>query len=161
MLKSLARNSKIQRYIAGLSAVFVTGWATLEPGVLMNVLNGVFMGTIVATIAAYYRLIVNAIRGEYEYDRVQQMTFGLFILWLSVGVTVGVSIYARSTEYYTVTYTAAAVSRYMAIIAAVMQMRSLDYSYALLHGRDKNLLWFSIILGIIVMIAVIILQTYP
>lgn len=160
MLRSLARNHRIQWAIAGLVAVFIALRAVIEPGLLMSILNGVFAGAVVTIVAAYYRLIVAALRIDGEHDRVGQMTLGLFLLWMSVVVGVVVSIYARSTEYYTATYTASAVSRYIAIIAAFMQMRSLDYGFALLHGRDKKMLWTSIVLGAAVGVTAIVLQQW-
>lgn len=160
MLRSLARNYRMQWAIVGLIAGFFALRAALGPNLLMSILNGVFAGAVVTIVAAYYQLIVTAIRGDGEYDRVGQMTLGLFLLWLSIIVNVGVSIYARSTEYYTATYTGAAAARYIAIIAAVMQLRSLDYSFALFHGRDKTMIGASLILGAVVAISAIVLQQW-
>ena len=158
MLKSLARNGRMQLTIVGLIAGFFALKAALDPNLLMSLLNGLFAGSVVTIIAAYYRLIVAAIRGDGRYGRVQQMTLGLFLLWVSIVVNVGVSIYARSTEFNPSTYTGAAASRYIAIVAAVLQMRSLDYAYALFHGRDKAMLWTSLVLGAAVTVTVIVLQ---
>jgi len=160
MFKSLVRNGRMQLAIVGLIAGFFALQAALEPSLLMSILNGLFAGSVVAIVAAYYRLIVAAIRGGGEQGRVQQMTLGLFLLWVSVVVNVGVSIYARSTEIYTATYTAAAAARYLAIVAAVLQMRSLDYAFALFHGRDKVMIWTSLVLGAVVAVATIALQQW-
>jgi len=160
MFRSLARNGRMQLAIVGLTAGFFALRAALHPSLLMSILNGVFAGSVVTIIAAYYRLIVAAIRGDGPYGRVQQMTLGLFLLWVSIVVNVGVSIYARSTEIYTATYTAAAAARYIAIIAAVLQMRSLDYAYALFHGRDKAMIWTSLVLGAAVTVTTIVLQQW-
>ena len=160
MLKSLARNGKMQLTIVGLIGGFFALREALDPSLLMSLLNGVFAGAVVTIIAAYYRLIVEAIRGSVQQERVQQMTLGLFVLWMSMVVNVGVSIYARSTEFDPSTYTGAAAARYLAIIAAVLQMRSLDYAYALFHGRDKTMIWTSLVLGAFVAIAIVILQQW-
>ena len=160
MLRSLARNGRMQLVNAGLIAGFIALWATVDQNLLMSILNGLFAGSVVTIIAAYYRLIVAAIRGDGEYDRVQQMTLGLFLLWVSIVVNVGVSIYARSTEIYTATYTAAAASRYIAIVAAVLQMRALDYAYALFHGRARAMIWTSLVLGAVVTVTVVALQQW-
>lgn len=162
MLRSLARNYRMQWAVVGLIAGFFALRAALGPGLLMSVLNGVFAGAVVTIVAAYYQLIVTAIRGDGEYDRVGQMTLGLLLLWVSVVTIVGVSIYARSTEaeYFTAPYTAAAASRYLAIIAAVLQLRSLDYSFALFHGRDKTMIGASLVLGAAVAVTTIVLQQW-
>ena len=158
MLRSLARNFRMQAAILGLVTAFFLMWGATEPALLMVVLNGLFAGAIVTIGTSYYHLIVSAIRGDGEYDRVRLMTLGIFMLWLSVVMTVSVSIYARSTELYTATYMAAAGARYTAIIAAIMQMRSLDYGYALWQGRDRVLIWAGTIAGAIVAAGAIILQ---
>ena len=158
MLKSLALNRFLWG-IAGLTAVFFALRETVEPNLLMSILNGLFAGAVVTIVAAYYRLIWAAVRGDGEYDRVRQMTLGLFLLWAAMVLNVLVSIYARSTEFEVTTYTGAAASRYIAIIAAVMQVMSLDYGFALFHGRDKVLLWASLVLGAAVAVTTIVLQT--
>jgi len=160
MLKSLARNGRMQLTIVGLIGGFFALKAAFDPSLLMSLLNGVFAGAVVTIIAAYYRLIVEAIRGDGERDRVQQMTLGLFVLWIAMVVNVGVSIYARSTEFDPTTYTGAAGARYLTIIAAVLQMRSLDYAYALFHGRDRTMIWTSLVLGAAVAVAVVVLQQW-
>jgi len=144
--------------VLGLGAAFFAMWLTAEPTVLMAVLNGLFAGAVVAIATSYYRLIVSAIRGDGEYDRVRLMTLGIMCLWISVVATVGVSIYARSTELYTATYMTAAGARYLAIIAAVMQMRSLDYGWAMFNSKDRFLIWTGTIAGAIVAAVAIFIQ---
>jgi hypothetical protein len=150
----------MQVAIAALIGGFFALRELLDPSLLMSLLNGVFAGAVVTLVAAYYRLIVAAIRGNGEQGRVQQMALGLFVLWMSMVVNVGVSIYARSTEFDPTTYTGAAAARYLAIIAAVLQMRSLDYAYALFHGRDRTMIAASLFLGVAVAIAVVALQQW-
>ena len=157
MLKSLALNRFLWG-IAGLTAVFFALRETVEPDLLMSILNGLFAGSVVTIVAAYYRLIWAAVRGDGDYDRVRQMTLGLFLLWAAMVLNVLVSIYARSTEFEVTTYTGAAASRYIAIIAAVMQIMSLDYGFALFHGRDKMMLWTGLFLGALVAVVTVVIQ---
>lgn len=145
---------------AGLLALFFVLQETLTTTTFMNALNAVFAGAVVTILAAYYRLIWSAVRGEGDYDRVRQLSMGLFLLWVSIVMTVGVSIYARTSDYYITTYAASAASRYVAIIAAFMQVNALDYGFALFHSRDKRMLWASLILGIAVMVVTFVFQEW-
>jgi len=159
MFKSLALN-RVLWASAGLVAVFVALQQLLDPNLLMSILNGLFAGAVVTIVAAYYRLIWAAVRGDGEYDRVRQLTLGLFLLWVAIVVNLGVSIYARSTEYQPATYTGAALARYLAIIAAVLQVGALDISFALFHGRDRAVLWACLVLGVVVAVTAIAVQQW-
>ena len=145
---------------AGLVALFLVLQETLTTTVFMNALNAIFAGAVVTILAAYWRLIWSAVRGEGAYDRVRQLAMGLFLLWVSIILIVGVSIYARTSDYYITTYAASAASRYVAIIAAIMQVNALDYGFALFHSRDKRMLWASLILGIAVAITAFVFQEW-
>lgn len=160
MFRSLVFN-RVLWAAAGLVAVFVAMDAFIDPNLLMSVLNGLFAGLIVGVLAAYYRLIWEAIRGDGEYDRIRGYSLGLFLPWVALFMLISVSIYSRSTEYYSGSnYMAAALGRYIAIIAAVMQVNALDFGYAFLHGRDKMVVRASIVLGIAVAVTTVAFQQW-
>jgi len=160
MFRSLALN-RVLWAATGLLLVFVAMHTLVEPNMLMGVLNGLFAGMIVGIVAAYFRLIFEAIRRGGEYDRIRGYSLGVFLPWVALFILIGVSIYTRSTELYTGSnYMAGALGRYIAIIAAVMQVNALDFSYALMHGRDKMIVRASIVLGIVVALATIAVQQW-
>jgi len=160
MYRSLALN-RVLLTAAGLIVVFVAMKVFIEPNLLMSVLNGLFAGMTVGIVAAYYRLIWEAIWRGGEYDRIRSYSLGLFLPWVALFVLIGVSIQARTTELFTgPNYTAGALGRYIAIIAAVMQVNALDFSYALLHGRDRVMVRSGVVLGLVVAVATIAIQQW-
>lgn len=125
---------------------------------LIVLLNGLFVGSAVAIIVAYWKLLWYAILGIRPYDRVRQMTIGFFLCWLAYVLGVMVSIYLRSTGAITTPIVLTAASRYVAIIAAVLQVTAPDFGLGIFHGRDRKTLWTGISLGGLVAIAAIWMQ---
>lgn len=122
---------------------------------LVVVLNGVFAGTMAAVTVAYWRLMWNAVLGIRPYDRVRQMTLGFALCWLAYILGVAISIYFRSAGVDVNSSLLTAASRYVAIIAAVLQVTAPDFGLGLFHGRDRKVLATGVIIGFIVAVAVI------
>lgn len=131
---------------------------TLPSGVLIGVLNGVFTGAMAALVVAYWRLLWNAVRGIRPYDRVRQMTLGFATCWIAYGIGVLVSVYLQSSGFDQRASTMVAFSRYMAILAAVLQVTAPDFGLGLFHGRDRKTLWTGIVVGLVVASAVTLMQ---
>jgi len=158
MLRSLATNVTVQAVILGLAAFFALLWTYVPPDILVICLNGVFVGSLVTVGAAYYKLLKAALRGDTLYDRTRFMTLSIAILWISVIISVGASVYSRMADTYSTVFLLSAIARYMAIVAALMQMRSLDYGWAMFHAHDRVMIWASTFLGVTVGIGVIAMQ---
>lgn len=158
MLRSLATNVTVQVVILGLAALFAALWTILPPDILVIILNGVFVGSLVTVGASYYKLLRATLRGDTMYDRTRFMTLSIAILWFSVIVSVAASVYARMNDTYSTTFLLSAIGRYLAIVAALMQMRSLDYGWAMFHSHDRVMIWASTFLGVTVGAGIIAIQ---
>lgn len=157
MLANLAIN-RVFISSLGLAAIFFGLVATMDPVNLIVGLNGLFVGAIVAVLVAYHRLIIGAALGIGEYNRVRQMTLGFAVLWAVVCVGVYNSIYLRSSGYEIPANSLTAAARYLAIIAAVLQVTAPDFGLGLFHGRDRRVLWTGGALGFIAACVTIGLQ---
>lgn len=143
-----------------LTAAFV-GLASMLPiENLIATLNGVFAGAAAALIVAYWRLLVNAILGVNPYDRIRQMTLGFALCWVAYGLSVLFSVYARSSGFDMNSSYVTAISRYIAIIAACLQISAPDFGLGIFHGRDRKMLWGSITIGLVVAVCVVLMQDH-
>lgn len=122
---------------------------------LVVVLNGVFAGTMAAVTVAYWRLMWNAVLGIRPYDRVRQMTLGFALCWLAYILGVSISIYFRSAGVDVNSSLLTAASRYVAILAAILQVTAPDFGLGLFHGRDRKVLATGVTVGLIVAIIVV------
>jgi hypothetical protein len=139
-----------------LSAVLFAGLAWVVPvSELTILLNGVFAGTMAAITVAYWRLLWNAVLGIRPYDRVRQMTLGFALCWAAYILGVAISIYFRSAGVDVNSSLLTAASRYVAIIAAMLQVTAPDFGLGLFHGRDRKVLATGITVGLIVAVIVV------
>lgn len=132
----------------------------LNPDQLIVILNGLFTGSIAAVLVAYGPLIWYAICGKQPYDRVWQMTLGFAILWAAVCVGVSNSIFIRTTGDALPANDLTPIARYMAIIAACVQVTAPDFGLGIFHGRDRKVLWSAITMGLLVAAIIIIVQQH-
>lgn len=123
------------------------------------ILNGIFAGTMAAIVVAYWRLLWNAVLGIRPYDRVRQMTLGFALCWTAYVLGVMVSIYLRSAGAEINTSVLTAASRYVAIIAAMLQVSAPDFGLGLFHGRDRKVLTASVTVGLLVAVVIMLAQT--
>ena len=131
----------------------------LGPNDLIILLNGLFAGAMTAVVVAYGPLIAYAIVGKHPYDRVWQMTLGFAILWAAVCVGVANSVWLRAmTDYTPPPSDLTPIARYLAIVAACVQVTAPDFGLGIFHGRDRKVLWSAVSLGLLVAVGVIVLQ---
>lgn len=157
MLANLALN---RVFIGGcaLAAIFF-GLLAYVPAVPLIVgLNGLFVGCMVAVMVAYHRLIIGAWLGIGEYNRVRQMTLGFAVLWIVVLLGAANSIYLRAKGVDIPTTPLTSATRYLAVIAAFLQVTAPDFGLGLFHGRDRRVLWTAGISGLVSAVATIFLQ---
>jgi hypothetical protein len=139
-----------------LSAILFAGLAWAVPvSELTILLNGIFAGTMAAITVAYWRLLWNAVLGIRPYDRVRQMTLGFALCWAAYILGVLISIYFRSAGIDVNSSLLTAASRYVAIIAAMLQVTAPDFGLGLFHGRDRKVLATGVTVGLIVAIIVV------
>lgn len=153
---------RILNKIVGIAVALVALFGVLVVQVpldrLVVLLNGVFAGTMAAILVAYFPLLRNAILGVHPYDRVRQMTLGFFLCWLAYCVIVLVSIYSNTVGIDNGADILTATSRYLAIVAAALQVTAPDFGLGLFHGRDRKVLTAGAISGLLVAVVAILVQ---
>lgn len=132
---------------------------TIPVNMLIILLNGVFAGACTALIVAFYPLVRDSILGQSRFDRVRQMTAGFFLCWIAYILSTYTSVYMRAADLQVTSSYLTAVSRYIAIIAAVLQATAPDFGLGLFHGRERKTLWTGMSLGAGVAIFVVLAQT--
>jgi hypothetical protein len=142
-----------------LTAIYVGLHEGLGLNRFIIVMNGAFIGAGVAFIVAFYDLFEDAILTRGAYDRVRQMALSMLIIWLALALGTASSIYGIVSGGYVQLSEFAALSRYLAILGGVAQITSPDVGQPLLYGRDRKLLLFAIVLGIVASIFLIVIQT--
>jgi hypothetical protein len=157
MMKSHNINSVL--LLAGVAVAIFAGLAVFVPlDELVILFNGVFVGAMTAVAVAYWRLVWNSLMGVSPYDRVEQMTLGFFFCWVAYCIAVSGSIYYHSAGIASNATFMTALSRYVAIIAAILQVSAPDFGLGIFHGRDRKTLWLGTSLGLIIGLLVIWLQ---
>jgi len=145
--------------ILAAAALFVALLAVMPLPQFIVILNGIFAGTMAAIEVAYWRLLLNAVLGIRPYDRVCQMTLGFALCWLAYTLGVAISIYFRSARVDVNSSLLTAASRYVAIIAAMLQVAAPDFGLGLFHGRDRKVLFTSVVVGFVVAVFIMLAQT--
>lgn len=151
-------NRVIMASLAAL-AFFVVLVVSVRMENLIIALNGIFAGTMAAIAVAYWRLLWNAVLGIRPYDRVRQMTLGFALCWFAYLLGVAISICFRTAGYDVNTSLLTAASRYVAIIAAILQVTAPDFGLGLFHGRERKTMWTGIIFGLVVALFMILSQS--
>lgn len=151
----------VNRVIAatiGLSLLFFVLASAIEPEALIVLLNGIFVGSMAAIFVAYWAILRNALLEITPYNRVRQMTLGFFLAWLAYGLIVAVSV-NNNYQNADVSYSyATAASRYIAIVAAWLQVTAPDFGLGIFHGRDRKVLYTGVLVGAVVAAAVVWVQ---
>jgi hypothetical protein len=103
------------------------------------------LGSIASVMVAYGQLVWLTVIGKHPYDRVWQMTLGFATMWASLLLGSIVSIvYVQDVSYEVI------VARYLAFIAACLQVTAPDFGLGIFHGRDRKTLWVCTVTGLIV-----------
>jgi hypothetical protein len=127
---------------------------------LIIILNGLFFGSVTAIIFAFGKILVNSIKGVTPYDRVEQMTIGFFLAWFALILLMVASVYLHASgQSYKATFLAAS-GRYVAIVAAWVQLTAPDFGLGIFHGRDRKILYSSVLIGGIISLVFIYIQNF-
>lgn len=128
------------------------------------VLNGIFTGSMFAILFAYWRIIGAAfVTGSVRYSRVDQIALGFFLCWIGYDLQVAISIYYRILGINAVniddfTSMLIVASRYVAIVAAWLQVTAPDFGRGIFYGRERKILWFGVSLGMVISAVLIYAQ---
>lgn len=136
----------ILRVVLGLDAVII-------------LFNGAFIGAGITFMIAFYRLFLDAIVGNGEYDRVRQMAVSMIVIWAAVSCLIIASITVRIQGAPVNLVEWSAAGRYLAVMGGIAQVTSPDVGEPLFQSRDHKLLIFAVIVGTLVAVALMVLQT--
>ena len=153
--------SIINRVMIGAALATVGFFAlyfTMTTEHMVVLMNGLFAGSIAAIVVAYWKLLWNAVLGIRPYDRVRQMTLGFALCWFAFCLLIWSSIYLVSAGAPVNSTIFGLAGRYVAIIAAVLQVTAPDFGLGIFHGRDRKVLTAGLITGFLVALATILLQ---
>lgn len=141
------------------ACVFFAAAALVPTNVLIIALNGIFIGTMFAISIAYGELMWDAIWGnKRKYDDVRQMVAAIFIGWAAYGISVASSVYLKAIDASGQALILTAAGRYLAVIAAVMQITAPNLGEPFFYGRDRKLLWAGVAVGLIVAVVLMLVQ---
>lgn len=142
------------RVFGGAVASAIVFWVlihTVPLDTLIAAFNGVFFGCMAAVLVAFGPLLWNTLRGGGPYDRVRQMTLGWFLCWVAYVISSYTSVYSRSIGYPPpMPSTLTLISRYVAVLAAILQVTAPDFGLGIFHGRDRKTLWTGFSIGLVV-----------
>lgn len=156
--------TKVRRFIpyfVALSAIlFATGHLLFDNTTFLVILNSIFIGSIVAVTITYYKLLWDTLYNFKEYTRARHFALGVFLAWLAIVVLVCNSIIVRSTNLsddIPVSYLGT-IGRYLAIVAAWIQITAPDLVIGTVDAEDKKTLTLGIVVGAILMLITLFLQ---
>ena len=161
MFQNLALN-KFYGYGVGIALSFAFLIYAFNLAALIIVLNGVLTGCGVAVAVAFWRLFWRAIRGVEPYSDTKQMALSIALMWIVIGLSVASSFQLRLglTEDIPAPLVTTVLSRFLAIVAAVVQVATLDFGQGVFYGPDRKLMWLAGSIGFVVALAAILAQTY-
>lgn len=158
MLSNLSINKAILYALLAFTVLLFL-LSAFDTSNLITVLNGVFVGTMLSITVAYGPLFWKAIIGDQSvYPDARQLTAGFFITWAAYGFTVYASTHVRMMDLPTTPLFETAISRYLAILGAIVQITAADYGKGVFYGRDRKTLYYAGGIGFVVGLIVIALQ---
>lgn len=159
----MSPNVKLNRVIAGivlLGLLFLLLVTVIPAPSLIIILNGIFFGALVSIGVVYYRLIWAALSGRHIYDRVRQMTLGFAVLWGAITLGIAQSIWFRAMGDDVLNTHIGALVRFLAIVAAILQVTAPDYGAGWFDGLERRVLWLSLGCGSLCAFAIILIQAF-
>lgn len=157
-MKNVLRSSFTSHIIVG-GLGFAVLASTFSLNGLIVMLNGLFAGSIVGLLVAFGPLIWVLLRGKESPSRAQELALGFFSLWIAYILATYVSVWTRSIGEPTANPSyVSALSRYIAVYAAVRQVTAPDYGLGFIYGRDRKILFAALGLGLLVAASLIIIQ---
>ncbi len=159
MHANLKNNSALYIGAAFVTLIYLALMIITPLNTLIVVLNGVMIGSGIAIVIAFGGTLVYSIQGLTPYNRVRQMTIGFFLCWLALYLGVFSSVYLRASGVEIPSSPLTATSRYIAVIAAWLQLTAPDFGLGIFHGRDRKILYGSAVVGVIASVFLVYAQS--
>lgn len=148
--------------VIGIAAFALIGLSlilTILPlGKTIVMLNGIYAGSVIGIIFAYWRLIAATVIGDPPFDRARQYALGTFFLWSAYTATVFISIIVRASGGDPAPYMIVAGSRWIAIIAAWLQVTAPDFGDGFFGSADRKVLWIAVLISATLSVLMIVFQ---
>lgn len=159
MIKRLAGNHAVKASIA-IFAFLSAALFFIETPVLITILNGAFIGVLIAVGVAYREILWAAVSNRAEYDGPRQFALGVAFLWAGMILSRFYSVLYRSQVDlgWLQSSPMIPISITFAIIGGILQISAPDFGTGLFATRDRKRLWFSCTIGALVGFVVIMFQ---
>lgn len=148
--------------VTGLFAASVVFYALLYAlmpmSLLIEVLNGLFLGVAVAVIAVYSPLLMRAFKAK-EFDRVSQFAVGITCIGISSVMNRAVNAFGRifDAEYNILNSPWVGLSAFVAIIGGILFITAPGMESGKLAYNKKHVAW-GLLAGSVVAAVMIYLQ---
>lgn len=152
---ALSRAMVVSFAIIGAFAMFTYAF---KPNDLIVLLNGLLVGSLVSVAFAFSRLMFYAVFDGDQYTRSRQYAIGVMLCWVVIAIGTSVSIYVNAINLPVPVFLAVAFARFLAIIAAILQVTSPDFGLGVMYGRDRKMMYLSMVIGAAVAFAAIVAQ---
>lgn len=146
--------------VAGATVALAAAGAYMVPHNLMTLLNGLFVGSFVSLAVVVRSLAWNSIVGRIKYRDVSVFTLGLLFVMAGALLWVMTSIYINASDFYSPTYTAIVIAKYLMICGFLSMAYSPDVGVGLLDGHDRQIIALSVVAGLLVAAATVYAQAY-
>lgn len=149
--------------------VFVGTWAllgvclrvTLAAADLIQILNGLLAGSLVAVAVVYAPLTWRALSRDSKYPDMRQFSLGRAMILLSLVLTALTSIYAQSADLSSTPLTITALGRWFAIGGCILEVYSPEAGQNVGWGTwDRRWMNLSLLVGGLLAIAAVLAQRY-
>jgi hypothetical protein len=150
MIRQLLNLKAVHKALA-LLAAFVVAAIIFPPAVLVEMLNGLFIGVLFTVTVVYRKLIADSFTNYMLYTRVQQFAIGCALTWVAIACARFASIYFRSnggTSQIAALDYVTAFGIYTAVCAGYMQITAPGWDDGYMHGRDRFTLVMASAVGI-------------
>lgn len=123
-------------------------------------MNAFLFGNLISLAVLYGKYIWYVISSPSEWSPARSFALSTALLWIAMGVVVSGSIYRHSMPGYNINSTnfLDLFARYVAIIAATMQIFSPSQGLALFATTERKLLIWGSIAGLAVALAATVMQ---
>lgn len=143
------------------AGVYLLGVVLLPQSVFIELLNGLFLGMIVAVTVVFFPLFWRSVR-QRRFDRVAQLTIGIILTWLSLILSRSASTYSRilgDTSTMTGSHVVT-LAAWLAIVGGILHVTAPGMLDDKLR-YNRGLLLLAALIGVGVAAVAIILQRTP
>jgi hypothetical protein len=141
-------------------AMFALSSVYINADTLVVILNGVFVGSIVAFLFVLRTLTWATFRGKIKYPDVSMFTLGLLLVLFGICSGVATSIYIKASDLAVPVFTLTALARYSVICGIMTMAYAPGAGGGFLEGSDRKVVLLSVASGIVAALVTIYVQSF-